>query len=316
MTLQKTNPTPQLLNRLRMRQVALMLAIQEHRTLRGASNSLGMTQPAASKMLHELEEALGEKLFDRVGRGMQLNPAGQAVMNTFRSLRNNMTALTHELHELRLGSAGKLFVGCILVAVPTYLCTALVALKKRYPLLSVEILVDTSDRLVELLRGGTIDVVIGRVPKTTGPDEQDCIFRPIADETISVVVAHDHPLLKLKKKLTFEAMLPYAWILQPRGSPSREGVEQEFLSRHAALPLGLIETTSFLAQLNLITRGNMIGVMPQNIAQNYEQRGMLSILPYTFTHRLTPWGSLVHRDRTVAPITQAFLDLLHADEAS
>ena len=45
-------------------------------------------------------------------------------------------------------------------------------------------------------------------------------------------------------------------------------------------------------------------------------RDRLSILPYTFTHRLTPWGSLVHRDRTVAPITQAFLDLLHADEAS
>ena len=44
-----------LLNRLRMRQVALMLAIDEFRTLRAAAQHLGMTQPAASKMLHELE---------------------------------------------------------------------------------------------------------------------------------------------------------------------------------------------------------------------------------------------------------------------
>ena len=111
-------------------------------------------------------------------------------------------------------------------------------------------------------------------------------------------------------------MLPYPWILQPRGSPSRESVEHEFLSHHAAMPLGLIETTSFLAQLNLIARGNMMAVMPKNIAEKYEQRGILRILDYTFTHKLTPWGSLVHRDRTVAPITQEFLNLLHAGDGS
>ena len=71
--------TTQLLNRLRMRQVALILAIDEARTLRGAAESLGMTQSAASQMLHELEETLGEPLFVRVGRGLQLNPAGQVV---------------------------------------------------------------------------------------------------------------------------------------------------------------------------------------------------------------------------------------------
>ena len=54
--------TEQLLNRLRMRQVALLLAIDEFRTLHAAAQHLGMTQPAASKMLHELEEALGETL--------------------------------------------------------------------------------------------------------------------------------------------------------------------------------------------------------------------------------------------------------------
>ena len=73
--------TPQLLNRLRMRQVALLLAIDEHGTLRAAALELGMSQPAATKMLHELESALGQTLFDRVGRGLRLNPAGQAVMN-------------------------------------------------------------------------------------------------------------------------------------------------------------------------------------------------------------------------------------------
>jgi len=297
-----------------MRQVALMLAIHEHRTLRLAAQHLGMTQPAASKLLHELEDALGEPLFDRAGRGLQLKPAGLAVMNTFRGLRSSMSALGRELHELRLGSAGKFFVGSIMAATPTCLSAALIGLKKLYPLLSIEVSIDTSDRLVELLRNGSLDVVIGRMPETTRAADQDCLFRPIGEEAISVVAACDHPLLRQtrKNRLNFAALLAYPWILQPSGSPSREMVEQEFRSHHAHLPLGLIETTSILIAAHLIALSDMIAVIPQSIASHYEDHGLLRILPYTFTHTLTSWGSLVHRDRAVNPITQQFMDLLHA----
>ena len=308
-----TSSTPQLLNRLRMRQVALMLAIEEHRTLRAAAQQLGMTQPAASKMLHELEDALGEPLFDRAGRGLQPNPAGLAVMNTFRGLRNSMAALGHELAELRLGSSGKLFVGSIMVATTTCLSDALIGLKTRYPLLSIEVCVDTSDRLIELLRSGSLDVVLGRLPDTSSAANQDCVFEPIGEEAIAVVASCAHPLFRLaaEPRLNFEALLAFPWILQPRGSPSREVVEQEFSSHHAHLPLGLIETTSILIAASLIARSEMLAVIPRSIASHYEEHGLLRIVPYSFTHTLTAWGSLVHRDRAVNPITRQFIELLH-----
>ena len=214
------------------------------------------------------------------------------------------------------GSAGKLFVGSIMVATPTHLSDALIRLKQLYPLLSIEVLVDTSDRLVDLLRNGSLDVVIGRMPESTGAANQDCVFRPIGEETISVVAACGHPLVRHadKKRLSFDALLAYSWILQPRGSPSREMIEQEFRSHHAALPLGLIETTSILIASNLLAHSDMIAVIPQSIASHYEEHGMLRILPYSFTHTLTSWGSLVYRDRAVNPITQRFMDLLHAGD--
>ncbi|HSV53407.1 MAG TPA: LysR family transcriptional regulator [Burkholderiaceae bacterium] len=308
-----TNTTQQLLNRLRMRQVALLLAVDEYRTLRAAAQQLGMTQPAATKMLHELEDALGHTLFDRVGRGLKLNPAGQSVMNTFRGLRGSMSALGRELHELRLGSAGKLFVGSIMAAAPTYLSDALIGLKQRYPLLSVEISVGTSDRLIEQLRDGSLDVVIGRVPDPASPANQDCLFRPLGEEALSVVVACEHPLARgaRRKPLKFQALLDYPWILQPRGSPMREVIEQEFSSHHAALPLGLIETASILTTTNLIARSEMVAVIPQSIASRYAQHGLLRILPYPITHTLTAWGVLTHRNRAINAMTQQFIDLLH-----
>ena len=82
-----TTPTAQLLNRLRMRQVALLLAIGQHRTLRAAAAQLGLTQPAATKMLQELESAMGHALFDRVGRGLQLTAAGHCVLRISRAYK-------------------------------------------------------------------------------------------------------------------------------------------------------------------------------------------------------------------------------------
>ena len=311
-----TAAIPQLLNRLRMRQVALMLAIDEHKTLRAAAIELSMAQPTASKMLHELEQALGESLFDRVGRGLKLNASGEAVINSFRCLRNTVAALGHELDELRQGSAGKLFVGAITVAAPTCLGEAMIGLKKQYPLLSIELLVDTSDRLIELLREGSLDVVIGRMPEASSPANQDCLFLPIGEEALSVVAAWSHPLAQSgkKKRLDFEALLDYPWVLQLRGSPLRDVIEQEFHSRHAPLPQGLIETSSILTATDLVAQSDMIAVIPQSIAVRYEKLRHLRILPYSLTHTLTAWGSLVLRNRTINPITRHFLNLLHTKE--
>lgn len=305
---QATDSTSQLLNRLRMRQVALLLAIDEHRTLHAASQRMGMTQPAATKMLHELEDALGQRLFDRVGRGLQLNAAGQAVMGTFRGMRGTMEALNRELQALRLGGAGKLCIGSIMAASPEQLTDTLIRLKEDYPLLSIEISVDTSDRLVDQMREGALDLVIGRM---LGPVRDNLLFRPIGEEPLSIVVATDHPLVG-RKRVLFEDMLQFPWILQPHGSPMREVLDQEFRDHHAGFHSGLIETSSILTTTNLIFKTQMIAVIPESSASRYQAHGLLKILPYTISHRLAAYGSIVRSDRPVGKAAARFLELLHA----
>ena len=95
----KPATTTQLLSRLRMRQVLLLLVIERHGTLRAAAAELGVTQPAASKMLRELEGSLGHALFERVGRGLRLTPSGDCVLHHFRGLRGTMEALNRELQR-------------------------------------------------------------------------------------------------------------------------------------------------------------------------------------------------------------------------
>ncbi len=291
-----TTPTPQLLNRLRMRQVALLLAIGQHGTLRAAASQLGLTQPAATKMLQELESAMGHGLFDRVGRGLQFTAAGRRVLAYFEGLQGHFDALTRELGELEQGGAGRVCIGSIMAASPAVLTQALIRLKALYPLLTIEITVDTSDRLTDALRRGDLDLVIGRVPD----DHADAFgFTPIAEEALSIVASPQHPLAK-QARVAWAELLRFPWILQPHGSPMREVLEQEFKSHHSRPPRGLIETASILTTTNLITSSDMLAVMPTEVAQRYEAHGLVACLRYTVGQRLSVYGAIVAQGRPPA----------------
>jgi DNA-binding transcriptional LysR family regulator len=240
------------------------------------------------------------------------------VMSYFRGLRGSMEALGRELTQLRQGGAGTLLVGSIMAASPDLLTEALIRLKRLFPLITVEISVATSDRLMELLREGTLDIVIGRM---LGLSAQDYDFRPIGDEALAVIVALDHPLAKAyplkpatntrQARVPFEALLDYPWILQPTGSPMRDVMEQEFRTHHAPLPKGLIATSSILTTTNLIAKTDMVAVIPHSVASRYERHRLLRILPYALSHKLTAYGSIVQRDRPLSAAAAHFLELLH-----
>ena len=311
-SIDRQESTPQLLNRLRMRQIALILAIDAQRTLRGAAAQLGLSQPAATKMLHELEDAMGLPLFDRVGRGLQLNAAGERVTAYFHNIRGSMEALNRELGELRLGSSGRLAVGSIMAASPGRLTEALLDIKALLPLLAIEVAVDTSDLLLAQLREGVLEVVIGR---QTGEPSGGYDFRAIEDERLSIVVGNDHPLAH-KSKVTFEALQDYAWVLQPPGSPMRQLIEREFRDHQRQLPRGLVETGSILTTINLIRRSTLIAVIPETVAQQNAAHGLLRVLPYRLHHTLEAYGSLVRNDRPLSKPAEQFLALLHRPQAT
>ncbi|THJ34237.1 LysR family transcriptional regulator [Lampropedia aestuarii] len=299
--------TPQLLNRLRMRQVALILAIDAHRTLRAAAAELGLSQPAATKMLHELESALGVSLFERQGRGLQLNAAGICVTRYFKDFRGGMEALNRELVELRKGSYGRLAIGSIMAASPGRLTQSLLAMRQQWPMLAMEVAVDTSDRLLAQLRDGVLEVVVGRL---TSQEGADYVFRSLENEALSVVVGNAHPLASADS-VALSQLLDYGWVLQPHGSPMRSLIEQAFRAQRLATPRDLIETGSMLTSMNLVRHSTMVTVLPLAVAQVQQEHGFLRIVPFDFGRELEAYGSIVRQDRPLSQPAQQFLMLLH-----
>ena len=301
-----TTPVSQLLNRLRMRQIALLLAIEQRGTLGKAARELGMTQPAATKMLHELESALGAPLFARVGRTIQINQAGRQALLSFKGLQGTLEQLQRELQQVKAGKLGRIGIGSIMAASPTYLTRALAELKAQNPRLDISVHVGTNDRLMTQLDEGELDVVIGRVPGSV----ENYRFRPLAEEAVSIICASDHPL-SASCAPGFGHISKYPWVLQPEGTPLRELIANEFAAHHAALAEGLLETSSTLITIHLVTRSQLLAVLPTSVAKGFARHGMLNTLRYRMRNQLATYGSIVRTDRPLAAQAAHFLQLLH-----
>ena len=198
-----------------------------------------------------------------------------------------------------------------MAASPAVLTQALIRLKALYPLLTIEITVDTSDRLSDALRRGDLDLVIGRVPDTNAGAFS---FSPIAEEALSIVASPQHPLAG-QARVAWAELLAYPWILQPHGSPMREVMEHEFKNQRSPLPRGLIETASILTTTNLIGNSDMLAVMPTEVAERYEAHGLLACLRYTVRQRLSVYGTIAARDRPAGPAATQLMQFLRSATA-
>jgi DNA-binding transcriptional LysR family regulator len=303
--------TQQVMNRLRLRQCALLLAIDEQGTLHAAAAKVGMTQPAATKMLQELEDTLGSTLFDRLGRGLVWNAAGQRTLAYCRSMRGSMNALGRDLSELQRHVTGKLTIGSVLAASTDTVCDGIVYLKQNMPKLSIEVVLNTSDHLMALLEDGTIDVMIGRLANHS---TKDFDFVPLHEEVLSVVVGIHHRLSRSKAVL-FNDLQAYPWIVPLKGSPMRAMINSEFDSHHMETPEGLIETASILTTVSLLSKTQSVAVIPLSIAKMYEEQGLLAVLPYEFKYKLADYGSIVKTNRPNSAAVDYFLAWLHRNIA-
>ncbi|MCC7488706.1 MAG: LysR family transcriptional regulator [Gammaproteobacteria bacterium] len=294
------------LNRVRLRQLALLLALQEQGTLSAAAREMGMSQPAATKMLRELESALGYRLFERVARGLQLTAAGQTTLAHVRAVRGTLQALLRDLAAA--SGRGSLSVGSIMAPSPTILTQAVKATQEALAGLTIRITIDTSERLVERLELGHLDLVVGRLPE--GHSRRDFRVELLAQEALAIVASPGHALAR-RRRLRVADLAAGRWVLPPRDTPARELLEREFRLANLDMPAGPVETPAIFTTANLVVGGDHLALLPLSVARQFADNGMMVILPLALSARLEPFGTILRRGRPVSAAARHFLETIH-----
>ncbi len=290
-------------SRLRMRQLRLLISLDELGSIHKAAQALSITQPGATKALNEIESTLGAVLFERTSKGLEANDLGRCVVRYARLINTDLAHLREEMIGILQGHGGRLSVGSIMGAVPM-LVEGLARLRESQPDLSVSIVEDTSDRLLSLLDQGRLDVVICRTSVSPRPGAY--VSRARHQEQLVVVANLQHPLVGCAE-LRLEALADSRWVVFPVNMPMRLTLEREFREAGLSFPLYPIETSSTFTTLTLLLQDRgLVAVMPWDSARIALEHGMLAQLPLVLNSRSEPY-EVVTRKGVELPVPAQLL---------
>jgi DNA-binding transcriptional LysR family regulator len=290
--------------RLKTRQLLLLVAMEEEGNINRAAQVLNMTQPAASKLLKDLEDMLGVQLFDRLPRGMRPTWYGETMIRHARMALASLSQAHDEIEALKAGRYGQVSVGAITAPGLTLLPSAVALVKQEHPSLRVSLQIETSDVLMERLAQGKLDMVVGRLFERH--DKTDLRYEAMVEEPVSAVVRPGHPMLGVAR-LTLRDIVASGWIVPPSGSVLRHRFELMFQEEGLEAPANLIETTALLFMTKMLQQSDLIGVAATDVARYYAHHGLVALLPIALPCKMDAFGLITRTDRLLSPAAKVML---------
>jgi len=296
-------------SRLKTRHLLLLLHLYEQRSVLRAAEAANMTQPAASKLLSEMEGILGVPLFERHARGVEPTWYGQVLIRRARAALSEIGRAHDEIAAMRSGRMGQAAIGTVVNPGTTLVPQAIAAVKRDFPDILIRVEMDYSRPLVAKLLDGQLDIVIGRI---LGPEGAgDLEFEPLADEPHSVIVRAGHPLTQ-RSELTHADLIEYGWIMPPAASVLRTRLDSMFLEHGLAPPQNIIETASLPVIIHLLRHSDLLTALPAESVAPYLQTAQMQVLPIELGVRMEFFGIIRRRDQQLSPGAERVLESLRA----
>lgn len=245
-------------------QLRLIQQIAEHGQLQLAAETVGMTQPAASRMLAEIEHQVGAALFLRQPKGMEPTEIGRAVLRRARVILREMVSMASDVRALREGFGGTLRVGAVTGPAVGYLVSAIREIKQSAPDADITVDVMPSRELLGHLAAGEMDFVLARILPEF--DSQNFNILPMRDEKVTFLTRAGHPLSRAPA-VTLTELAGQEWIMQSRGAPIREAALAAFADVGLAEPRNIVNSPSLLLTIAYLAQCDAVAPMSEEVAE-------------------------------------------------
>ncbi|QBF33968.1 LysR family transcriptional regulator [Thalassococcus sp. S3] len=286
--------------------LAQLSVIVEAGSFQSAADRLGLTQPALSRNMRNLEDRLGTTLFNRDGRRSLPNTLGLRLARNGLAIR-----LAEEQAEIIAGQTAKGALGELRIGAPPivsgrFLSDALVRFIKQNPRCSVELRTGLVHELRKMLERGQIDVVIG--PESLADPVSGLTFAHLVDDRVGILCRAGHPLRRRRTIMPpdLEAQI---WVAHSRGSLLRQQTEAAMIaSGLREVHIGC-ETDSIRSVLEIVAETDLISTMPMATTTPYlEDR--LAFLPFDHPRFSRPIGVIRRKDTPQNPAEDSFVSMM------
>lgn len=251
---------------LKLSHLRLLAALAESGQIGLAAERLNIAQPAASRLLAEVERIVGSPVHSRNGRGITLTAVGATLALRAQRVQTELRDAAREIAEVAAGEAGHVRIGSVTGPAIDRVLPVLRAARIAAPRVTAEVTVAPSDILCDQLLAGKLDFAIGRLPDGSARALFD--ITPIGTEPVALVVRRDHPLLQ-RQGLKPADLLDYDWVLPPPESILTRAVLARLGAHGLPSPPQRLSTASFLLIFSLLQQSNAIAPLARAVAGAY-----------------------------------------------
>lgn len=284
-------------------QLASFLEVAKLQSFSLAGEKLYRTQPAISSQVRLLEQECGEKLFDRSGKKVQLTSAGETLCRYARQMLDLRKEALQAIAELNQTPRGKLYIGaneatCLYVLPKTF-----ARFKHLYPLVQISIYRNFSNKILQKVQEGAVDLGIVTLPQAANNLEVFPVFR----DEVQVVLPKNHPLAK-SRSVTIEEVSRHPLIL-PKTGHTRVMLDRLLRPYrnhfHISMELASVETIK-----KFVSAGLGISVISRTYAQSEVAAGVLKLIPLEGQKLYRELGLIYRRDRHHSLPAKVFIEVV------
>lgn len=273
-------------------------------SLARAAERLHRTQPALTKCIDRLEEALGAKLLEKDGRGMRLTAAGQVLVKRTRQMAIMVEETSREMQDYSRGLQGKVRVGCQPTLAEHLMPTVFEQLLAEAPGITVNLVVAMNDNLIASLRDGELDLVVGPMLES----DAEFVCEKIAEDTVVVMASENHPIFE--SPCTMRDLLEYKWMLPATTVRTRQWLDQTFARNSLPKPQVQIESNVLSTILPVLERTRLLGFVTRlNLIRGRAKVREVALAETQMKRRL---GLTSRTNGYLSPVAARVADILRA----
>jgi len=245
-----------------LHQLEYFVAVAEEASFTRAASRVHVAQPGVSAQVRRLESELGQQLLDRSGRSVRLTEVGSAVLPFARAALDAVANARLTVDDLAGLVRGQVTVGMVSGCALPALAELLAGFHDRHPGVAIALVEDNSDRLVERLRDGRLDLaLIGWAEQT--PADIDSVV--LVDEELVAVAAPGHPLAGAGAgAITIRQLRDLPLVSLPRGTGVRAALDAACAAA-GFTPRIVFEASALPMVVELAGRGLGLAVVPASI---------------------------------------------------
>ena len=293
-------------NRVRLRDLHILLAIAECGSMSKAAARLAISHPVVSKTVSDLEHSLGVRLFDRHSQGVELTSYGKALLNCGVTVFDEIRQSLKQIEFLANPDTGDLRIGCPEIELAGIFPSILERFLSQYPRVRVQVIhANTSMLQFHELRSRNVELLIGRARPVHLED--DLVWEHLFDDSHVAVAGQGSPWLR-RRRLELADIIDEPWVLPPYDSVPGPFVIEIFRGSKLVPPIASISTLSAQLTLTLIASGRYVGLLPRGVVRTSGAKLGVTMLPI----KLPPHGIAVDiitiKTRTLSPLAHLFID--------